>query len=455
METVLVVGGGITGLVSALQLKKQHKQVVLIEKAPQVGGLLGSYYNEAGVAFDLGTHYVSETGCSELDQILLHGVKDSTEWFELAKLPTASYFAGQLNEYSNCINTNALPKTVQEQGLLDLLNVEQPVAAPVNARQQLQQFYGKTFEEHVFSPLLQKLFAESSDRLAPNAHLLFVSPRLLILSAERTRELKQSEFFDARIAFHSYREGAAGKRVFYPKQGGIASWVLLLRRQLEQAGVRIITQAEITSLQRQDNRITSVEINNAETFTTSQLVWSVSPHLLARLLEIAPTKGTLQFRKTVLVHLIFDRPFLSEVVYVTCYDDNLKTFRVTLYPNIALQAQGHSTEPYKCTVEFITDGTDLSADWESIAVSELRVMGLIAADAEKVFSHSAVLPAGFPVMTNEFMQASSDLAQALQQQADNLLILGKAKGSNFFMRDVLVEAFNEIAERLSHYRNKV
>lgn len=446
MDTVLVVGGGITGLVSALQLTKYHKQVVLIEKAPQIGGLLGSYHNAEGVAFDFGTHYVSETGHAALDEILLNGIENSKDWYELAKLPTGSYFAGQLQEFSNCINTNFLPKPIQERGLLDLLSLEKPVSPPTNVQQQLQQFYGRTFEEHVFSPILKKLFAESSAHLAPNAHLLFVSPRLLILNPEISRELKHSAFFDARIAFHSYLEGTAGKRLFYPKQGGIARWVLLLRQQLEQAGVRIITQAEITAVKLQGKQISEVVIDNTEPLAITKLVWSVSPHLLAKLLQVVPPKANLRFRKTVLVHLAFDRPFLSKVVYVTCYDDKLATFRVTLYPNIALQAEGQGSEPYKCTVEFITDNTDAGKDWESTALTELKEMGLLHSEAKKTFSHTAVLPAGFPVMTNEFIEVSGSLSKVLQQQADNLLILGKAKGSSFFMRDVLVEAFNEIAQ---------
>jgi protoporphyrinogen oxidase len=69
METI-VVGGGISGILSALLLAKTHSNVVLIERETKIGGLLSSVTSPAGDSFDYGTHYLIDTGIEEIDSLL-------------------------------------------------------------------------------------------------------------------------------------------------------------------------------------------------------------------------------------------------------------------------------------------------------------------------------------------------------------------------------------------------
>lgn len=52
----IIVGGGISGLTLALLLAANGKKVLLLEKAPMIGGGLCRFYKN-GVPFDTGFHF--------------------------------------------------------------------------------------------------------------------------------------------------------------------------------------------------------------------------------------------------------------------------------------------------------------------------------------------------------------------------------------------------------------
>ncbi|MEC8278503.1 MAG: FAD-dependent oxidoreductase, partial [Myxococcota bacterium] len=55
-KPVVIVGGGVTGLVTAHLLLEAGAKVVVIEKMEQVGGLARSYVYEDNFVFDCGPH---------------------------------------------------------------------------------------------------------------------------------------------------------------------------------------------------------------------------------------------------------------------------------------------------------------------------------------------------------------------------------------------------------------
>ena len=56
MKKFVVVGGGIAGILSAILLAEDNKEVILIEKEKDLGGLFRSSKLEEGVWVDHGTH---------------------------------------------------------------------------------------------------------------------------------------------------------------------------------------------------------------------------------------------------------------------------------------------------------------------------------------------------------------------------------------------------------------
>ena len=80
-KTAIITGSGMAGIVRALLLKRKFEKVSLIEKKSDLGGLLYSYKTDGG-EFDYGTHFLRDTGVSELDEILF-GDMNPEKWLTL------------------------------------------------------------------------------------------------------------------------------------------------------------------------------------------------------------------------------------------------------------------------------------------------------------------------------------------------------------------------------------
>ncbi len=73
---VCVIGGGISGITSAILLQKKGFEVTLIEARNRLGGRLCSYYNSVGLSFDNGKHILAGWYNKTLELISILGTSD-------------------------------------------------------------------------------------------------------------------------------------------------------------------------------------------------------------------------------------------------------------------------------------------------------------------------------------------------------------------------------------------
>lgn len=84
---VIVIGGGISGLASALQLTQEGQEVVLVEASDQLGGL-GTFFESKGRLIDRFYHCIMPTDAALLSVIDAVGLADTAYW-----KPTSMGFA--------------------------------------------------------------------------------------------------------------------------------------------------------------------------------------------------------------------------------------------------------------------------------------------------------------------------------------------------------------------------
>lgn len=437
--TALVVGGGIAGLMAAALLKRTNDRVILVDREDSCGGLLRSVANQDGISFDFGTHSIAGTGVPDLDRELLSVMDDDWNCFEANKIGT--YFNGRLNHDSPYISALGLQPELYRRGLAELLSAVPP-ERPANLEAELLGRFGPTFTSAIHRPVLRKLLDADPAALAPGAHNIFALGRLIVETPEETRRLKLDPALDARIAYHSYKEVPSAARSYYPKKGGIGLWAERMTDKLKRDGVELLLGETVDSLTIKNGRVSAVRLSKAGEIAIDRLIWTVP---LFQFFKAAgrPCPGKPPaLRTSALTHLIFDKPFPTDLNYVTCYDPAMRSFRATIYPNIL----GRSGQPpYNCTVEaFCGPGENARALCEGIP-EELKQIGLVSEDARILYRNFETVREGFPVRTPEFAASAASQREAATSAASNAVFLGKASGSAFFQAEVLRETYAAIS----------
>lgn len=437
-ELQVVVGAGLPGIAASLALARDGGEVLLVDSAPEIGGLLRSY-EAAGSIFDFGTHFANRTGIDDLDDLLFAGFE--SEWEEFPVLRAGNLWHGSLNPVSDNPNLNVLGRERHDRCLADLLSAPgwSVSREPMNAKEFLLLEYGPALVEEFFEPVLKKFSGCPPELLHHQAHLLFNLKRFSVLDPAATAELKRSGRFDARVAFH-HRDDFSGHRAcLYPRSGGMGKWIEQLETKLNAAGVNVVTGATIEGIDTSDGHVSRLKVDGRD-IAVDTLFWSVAPATLCKMTGIRIAGSKPAMRSTVLAALEFDRPFLTDCHYVTVFDPDYAAFRVTLYPNF----RSHRPGRYEATVEFMIDpGAVSSHDWLLLAESEMRGMGVVEARARVTARHEKVVPNGFPVQTNESVAGLAEQVEAVRSLA-NVRLIGRAGGEGWFL-DGLIRRAYEVA----------
>jgi len=437
-EPRVVVGAGLPGIAASLALATDGGEVLLVDSAPEIGGLLRSY-EAGGSVFDFGTHFANRTGIKDLDELLFGGFE--SEWEEFPVLRAGNLWHGNLNSVSDNPNLNVLGREGHDRCLADLLSAPGWGASrdPENGREFLLSEYGPALVEEFFDPVLRKFSGCSPEMLHHQAHLLFNLKRFSVLDPVATAELKRSERYDARVAFH-HRDDFTGHRAcLYPRTGGMGKWIEQLETKLNSSGVKVMTGANIEGIDTSDGRVSRLKVDGRDV-SVGTLFWSVAPAILCRMTGLETSGSKPAMRSTVLAALEFDRPFLTDCHYVTVFDPDYAAFRVTFYPNF----RPHRLGRYEATVEFMIDPGAVSAhDWPLLAESEMRRMGVVEAAARVTARHEKVVPNGFPVQTNVAVAGLAEQVESVRQ-LENVRLIGRAGGEGWFL-DGLIRRAYEVA----------
>jgi phytoene dehydrogenase-like protein len=442
---VLVVGGGIAGLAAALVLAGQGRKVKLVESAPALGGLLRSHARGKWGDFDHGTHVFSETGVAELDAVLFAGVRGSQDWIGHAHCTQDIFFSSQRYR-SSFLDVRLLGHDLHERAWQEVQALPPSVHEPTTLSESVAAAYGPTLEQHVFRPLMQKMFDARLQDLAPDAARFFGLRRLILGTAELTRELKAAHpWHDARLAFHEPTEGASPIRHFYPTDHGIGLWAQQATARLLSLGVEILTgvQTRKVELDARDRQVAAIVLSDERRLPCDLLIWTAPSFHLLKLAGLPTPAGVSppRHRRAMIVDLVLDRPLNSHSHYLTCYEPALRTFRVTNYG--ALQ-NVFNRAPAKVTMEVLTDADGGGEITPGDLLGELVAMGLVPAETRILDAWLDGVNYGFPVLTPSFKPDAIALGNVITSRLENVLLGGRASGRVFFMKDVLVDMHEQL-----------
>lgn len=439
----LVVGSGIVGLLIARGLQTLNKKVILIESQEKIGGLLGKSYEYEGLIFDYGTHLIPSTGNQGLDDIILGENQTFTQdWVPLPVIKSGNYTNGKLNIKSPYIDIHGLDKKKYQKACVEILNAQPPSGGSTTLNKQLKEYFGATVTKEIYAPALKKLFGISSKFLSKDSFRIFLPPRIIIGSPMINKELKKSPYFDTRLANSSVKKSEVVSCMhYYPHKKGVFNWVSKMKTQFLKEGGTLFTSTTVSKIEPHSNGMYCFLSNNKK-IKIKNLWWTATPIHLFQLLgkKVALTKEV-SFRQTHLVHFIFDKKFLVNLYFLTCFDPKFKTFRVTLYPEI----KSTSKDRFHCTVEVLNQSKKVDSKKIIVDIEgELKAMGVVNSNAKNLHACVQSLGNTFPVKDAGFSEMVQKIEQLEQTLPAGIYIEGVAKGKSFFMRDVLLDAYKSL-----------
>lgn len=433
----VVVGGGIAGILAAFLLSEKGNEVVLVEKNEKLGGLLNSKQID-GLYFDHGTHLLRKTGIADLDNFLYTGLD-----FEEFKYVKSGSFHNSLFDENGFLTDKSLHPKSKSQCLEELINSAKsrlPGKVYSNLEDQLIDDFGLGYYENLLSDIIKKYFYVDPKELAPNSHLLFGLGRIVVADRERAKDLKNDPNIDRVVAHASYLEGISSLNSLYPRNGGVGKWIELLEKKLIDLGV-IIYKGENFNLDIEHNEVVGIQISS-DHYSIRNLYWTVPPFFLYKSLGLKlPASSPPKRLSSIIVDLQLEGNYNTDLYYFQVFDPSLSSFRVTLYDNYD---SSNKSGRNRITVEFLVETNEIdSKHYAQLAIKELVLMGVADRKDKLTVVNVDVISDGFPVPTTQFLQSQKALILGLDP-INNVTFLGKAKGDNWFMNDVLKEVYQNI-----------
>ena len=463
----MVVGGGMTGLLCALELRKSNPQsnITVVETSSAVGGTYKSYRDTSGNVFDHGMHLLYETRDSYVNSVLFNLLPESS-WniYEHNSKDIAGvFFAGKLQTYSPYPDIRSLSATTQRESVESFFAAltQNNSSAVDNAEEAFRRRFGDYIYDHVHTKILQGLYGRNPKDLHPIVMKLTALDRVCMFSESTVTELLLSSIIRERIAYPDQVNLPIARhwnqRALYPRSLGADQVVASAVAQLQSANVEIRCQTRVGIAECENGYLTSVELldwkGDAVREHIDHMVWTIGwPSLEKTILkEKSTTSNDHAAHEIVLVHLALDKPIeISPLYYFYCFDQGFATFRVTNYvsycPNAARERY------YPLTVELWPSRIDMKVQRDASgemlrrAIEELQAFKVIDSQHTIVYSRVEYPRERFPIPTIQTIKRIERSRNLMKNAVKNVSVVGvMAEEQEFFLQDILPNAFKMVA----------
>ena len=260
-KSVVVIGGGYTGLVAALRLAEAGKKVTILEKGAIVGGLASDFTVE-GASLERAYHHLFKTDTHIINMANELGIGDKLQWHDSS---VSLYYDGKLYPFKGAVDLIkfsplSLINRVRAGVVvlyLQLTNNWQKFQH-VTAYEWMKKAAGEQVTKVIWEPLLKGKFDTYYDKVA-------------------------MAWLWARIHIRAQSREADGEKLGY-FEGGFQTFTNALVGRLKELGVTIQTNADIASISNQgDAAVIGFADGTSQSFDAC--ISTTPSHVFAKLIE--------------------------------------------------------------------------------------------------------------------------------------------------------------------------
>ena len=383
-DRVLILGGGLAGITAAYRLAQAGREVIVVEKAEEVGGLATSRVIETEwgeFSFDTGPHrFFSQD--EEINEETLKQLGDNVvEADRLSRI----FLYGKFFDYPLKLG----------KALLQLPKSVMAVAIANYFTQSIKNLFirseEKNFEDWVIRRFGRKLFEVF---FGVYTEKTWGVPCTEISKDWAAQRINQTSLLDAvkKSLFRPKDVRQLSTTFFYPKHGGIGELSLGYKKSAIGYGADVRLNTTVEAVTHENGRVTGARVKGpdgaVEHIAATTVLNTIPVNGLVRMLEPAPPAEVLEnvemmkHRSMVFVFVILDRPKLTDDHWIYIPEASLTVHRLSEFKNFS----PHAAPPDKTLIcaEITCDYGD--DDWNrpddelrELAVADLVNIGLIEA----------------------------------------------------------------------------
>lgn len=454
----LVIGGGITGLYSAHILNKRDPQtpVIVLEAAPEIGGLLKSTTYEHAGTFDTGIHTMYETGTTEIDSYFKNLPIDWHFMSGYARDLGGAAWDSKINYNAPFLDLTAAPQREKIRAEIGAqIDTPAPLTPPCqNADAWLANHFGTTAKDKYFAPAIAARQFQPATQIHPLAAKIQGLCRLSIDNEEQVRANYRDAAYSARVGFPNQRtypeDILTSKRTYYPKNIGMGAVMTAIANDLRARGVDIQTSSKLVWSRKSGGRISQAGVKAANGETNTLEVKSIvcAVPLPAVLFTIEdgkpPPQAFAPAHQTVICNLLVKPEPRHEGIYYIYFHGHDRLHRISFpfnYSKEDIEKRGG----YPICAECIYPRGEDPSGTTQMVIDELIKSKVIGGKDDVTFSHAYTSNGGFPNLSTDNIAALTFYREfAKESRLENLHSVGVLSREDLFFQFDLIRHAHEV-----------
>jgi protoporphyrinogen oxidase len=407
-STIIIMGGGLTGLSYAYNVVRNGDSAIIIERDILLGGLLKTF-NFNGFLFDIGPKIFRSK-----DEKVLNFVKEllNNNYHSVSSNPSIFKYGKFFDNVIPIVtfrNIECLPSKLKENVKKELRDLKNRNLNFNNFEECIRSQIGETLYWEFFGEYTQKFWGIEPRNLSAD-----LAPKKLRIGGEK-------------LYAHITTGFEKPSEEIYPTNGGIHKIIEGLADKVSSAGAEFLTGANVKGLEVDGNEISKVVIekgvNEIEIATTGKLVVSTIP--LTVLCKMLGIKASLGYRALLCIFIKLRSNRLLNYSWVYFPEHYIVFVRIhePAYYSIYNVPKGYSSLCIEVTC-FEND-----ANWQDKyigekAVEQLMDVGIIRKSQEPEVVGIEKFPYAYPIYTIDYKQKLEEVFSKLIL-FKNLKVIGR------------------------------